>query len=76
MLRNSTSTDPVSTSRESLPGYMQRGWVGQDEQGRSGGALTLEYAIDDAAMLPAIRAFDPANEAVVLRGTGAVELRH
>ncbi|HEX4734309.1 MAG TPA: GH92 family glycosyl hydrolase [Thermoleophilaceae bacterium] len=46
---------PHVTAREGIEGYMQRGWVGQDEQGRSGGALTLEYAIDDAAMLPALR---------------------
>jgi predicted alpha-1,2-mannosidase len=58
MLDNATRLPPV-TARGGLAGYMQRGWVGQDEQSRSGAALTLEYAIDDAAMLPALRRFYP-----------------
>jgi putative alpha-1,2-mannosidase len=61
MLDNATRVPHVS-AREGLEGYMQRGWVGQDEQGRSGGALTLEYAIDDAAMLPALRGYGTPDE--------------
>src|SRR5258705_1093785 len=56
MLHNATTLPPVS-ARDGLSGYLQRGWVGQDETGRSGAALTLEYAIDDAAILPAARAY-------------------
>ena len=58
MLNDATRVPHVS-AREGIEGYMQRGWVGQDETGRSGAALTLEYAIDDAAMLPALRAYAP-----------------
>jgi predicted alpha-1,2-mannosidase len=61
MLDNATRVPHVS-AREGIDGYMQRGWVGQDETGRSGAALTLEYAIDDAAMLPALRRFGTADE--------------
>lgn len=61
MLDNATRT-PHTSSREGVEGYMQRGWVGQDETGRSGAALTLEYAIDDAAMLPALRRFGTADQ--------------
>jgi predicted alpha-1,2-mannosidase len=61
MLANATRV-PHSTSREGIEGYMQRGWVGQDETGRSGAALTLEYGIDDAAMLPALRKYGTADE--------------
>jgi predicted alpha-1,2-mannosidase len=53
---------PHVNAREGIDGYMQRGWVGQDETGRSGAALTLEYAIDDAAMLPALRRFGTPGE--------------
>jgi putative alpha-1,2-mannosidase len=56
MLDNATRVPHVS-AREGIDGYMQRGWIGQDETGRSGAALTLEYAIDDAAMLPALRRY-------------------
>lgn len=62
MLRNGTSTSPVSSSREGLPDYMADGWVGQETTGRSGAALTLEYAIDDAAVLPAARQSGTAAE--------------
>jgi putative alpha-1,2-mannosidase len=61
MLDNATRVPHVS-AREGIEGYMQRGWVGQDETGRSGAALTLEYAIDDAAMLPALRKYGTADE--------------
>src|SRR4051794_13276988 len=61
MLDNGTRL-PHTSAREGIDGYMQRGWVGQDETGRSGAALTLEYAIDDAAMLPALRRFGTADE--------------
>lgn len=61
MLHNSTTLPPTS-SREGLAGYMQRGWVGQDETGRSGAALTLEYAIDDAALLAGARRYGTAAE--------------
>jgi predicted alpha-1,2-mannosidase len=61
MLRNATRV-PHVTAREGIEGYMSRGWIGQDETGRSGAALTLEYAIDDAAMLPALRRFGTADE--------------
>ncbi|MEA2483476.1 MAG: hypothetical protein QOC55_1423, partial [Thermoleophilaceae bacterium] len=61
MLDNATRV-PHTTSREGIEGYMQRGWVGQDETGRSGAALTLEYAIDDAAMLPALRSYGSADQ--------------
>ena len=61
MLDNATRV-PHTSSREGIEGYMQRGWVGQDETGRSGAALTLEYAIDDAAMLPALRRFGSPEE--------------
>jgi predicted alpha-1,2-mannosidase len=61
MLDNATRTPHVS-AREGVDGYMQRGWVGQDETGRSGAALTLEYAIDDAAMLPALQRFGTAEQ--------------
>jgi predicted alpha-1,2-mannosidase len=67
MLHNAT-TLPATSSREGLPGYLARGWVGQDETGRSGAALTLEYAIDDAAMLPAARRFGTPGEIASLRG--------
>lgn len=61
MLDNATRIPHVS-AREGIDGYMQRGWVGQDETGRSGAALTLEYAIDDAAMLPALRRYGSAAQ--------------
>jgi putative alpha-1,2-mannosidase len=61
MLTDATRVPHVS-AREGLEGYLQRGWVGQDETGRSGAALTLEYAIDDAAMLPALRRFGSADD--------------
>jgi putative alpha-1,2-mannosidase len=61
MLDNATRV-PHASAREGIEGYMQRGWVGQDETGRSGAALTLEYAIDDAAMLPALRRFGTPDE--------------
>jgi predicted alpha-1,2-mannosidase len=61
MVHNATAVPHVN-AREGIEGYMQRGWVGQDETGRSGAALTLEYAIDDAAMLPALRRFGTADE--------------
>jgi predicted alpha-1,2-mannosidase len=61
MMENATRVPHVS-AREGIEGYMQRGWVGQDETGRSGAALTLEYAIDDAAMLPALRRFGTPEE--------------
>ena len=61
MVDNATRVPHVS-AREGIDGYMQRGWVGQDETGRSGAALTLEYAIDDAAMLPALRRYGTAGE--------------
>ncbi len=61
MLANATRV-PHATAREGTEGYMQRGWVGQDETGRSGAALTLEYAIDDAAMLPALRKYASADD--------------
>jgi predicted alpha-1,2-mannosidase len=61
MLENATRVPHVS-AREGLEGYAQRGWVGQDETGRSGAALTLEYAIDDAAMLPALRKYGAPGE--------------
>jgi predicted alpha-1,2-mannosidase len=60
-MENATRVPHVS-AREGIEGYMQRGWVGQDETGRSGAALTLEYAIDDAAMLPALRRFGTPDE--------------
>jgi predicted alpha-1,2-mannosidase len=50
------ATHEVS-ARGGITDYMQLGWVPQDRSGRSGAALTLEYAIDDAAMLPALRKF-------------------
>jgi predicted alpha-1,2-mannosidase len=53
---------PHVTAREGVEGYMQRGWVGQDETGRSGAALTLEYAIDDAAMLPVLRRYGTPDQ--------------
>jgi putative alpha-1,2-mannosidase len=56
MVDNATRM-PATTARGGLEGYLQRGWVGQDESSRSGAALTLEYAIDDAAMLPALRKY-------------------
>ena len=61
MVHNAT-TLPHANAREGIEGYLKRGWVGQDETGRSGAALTLEYAIDDAAVLPAARAFGTAEE--------------
>jgi predicted alpha-1,2-mannosidase len=61
MLDNATRVPHVS-AREGVEGYAQRGWVGQDETGRSGAALTLEYAIDDAAMLPALRKYGAPGE--------------
>jgi predicted alpha-1,2-mannosidase len=61
MMHNATAVPHVN-AREGVEGYMQRGWVGQDETGRSGAALTLEYAIDDAAMLPALRRFGTPDE--------------
>ena len=61
MLHDATTLPPVS-ARDGLAGYLARGWVGQDETGRSGAALTLEYAIDDAAMLPAARAYGTASD--------------
>ncbi|HEX6711900.1 MAG TPA: GH92 family glycosyl hydrolase [Thermoleophilaceae bacterium] len=61
MVDNATRV-PHVTAREGIDGYMQRGWVGQDETGRSGAALTLEYAIDDAAMLPVLRRFGTPEE--------------
>jgi putative alpha-1,2-mannosidase len=61
MLDNATRV-PATTARGGLEGYLQRGWVGQDESGRSGAALTLEYAIDDAAMLPALRRYGTPDE--------------
>ncbi|MFL5839080.1 MAG: GH92 family glycosyl hydrolase [Thermoleophilaceae bacterium] len=71
MLRNATRIPHVA-AREGIEGYMQRGWVGQDETGRSGAALTLEYAIDDAAMLPALRRFGtPAEVAAFTRRAGS-----
>jgi predicted alpha-1,2-mannosidase len=64
MVENATRVPHVS-AREGVEGYMQRGWIGQDETGRSGAALTLEYAIDDAAMLPALRHFGTLAEVAV-----------
>lgn len=61
MLDNATRV-PATTARAGLEGYLERGWVGQDESGRSGAALTLEYAIDDAAMLPALRRYGTPDE--------------
>jgi predicted alpha-1,2-mannosidase len=69
MLHNAT-TLPATSSRDGLAGYLQRGWVGQDETGRSGAALTLEYAIDDAAMLPAARAYGTAGEVAAFTQRG------
>jgi predicted alpha-1,2-mannosidase len=69
MLHNATAL-PSVTARDGLAGYLQRGWVGQDETGRSGAALTLEYAIDDAAMLPAARAYGTPGEVVALERRG------
>ena len=59
MLHNATN---ATTSRERVLDYMKLGWVPQNTGGRSGGALTLEYAIDDAAMLPALRRFGTQDE--------------
>jgi predicted alpha-1,2-mannosidase len=61
MLDNATRV-PATTARGGLEGYLQRGWVGQDESSRSGAALTLEYAIDDAAMLPALRSYGTPDQ--------------
>jgi predicted alpha-1,2-mannosidase len=61
MLDNATRV-PATSARGGLEGYLQRGWVGQDESGRSGAALTLEYAIDDAAMLPALRKYGTPDQ--------------
>ena len=66
MLDNATRL-PHVTAREGIDSYMQRGWIGQDETGRSGAALTLEYAIDDAAMLPALREYGTPEEVAGFR---------
>jgi len=70
MLYNATTTNPTTSARDGLAGYLDRGWVGQDETGRSGAALTLEYAIDDAAMLPAARAYGNAGDVTALTQRG------
>jgi predicted alpha-1,2-mannosidase len=69
MLHNAITLPPTS-ARDGLAGYLERGWVGQDETGRSGAALTLEYAIDDAAMLPAARLYGTAEEVAALEKRG------
>ena len=69
MLYDATHVPHVS-AREGLEGYLQRGWVGQDETGRSGAALTLEYAIDDAAMLSALRAYGTPDQVAAFTGRG------
>ena len=59
MLFNATHE---TSSRQGVASYMKLGWVPQTPSGRSGAALTLEYAIDDAAMLPALRQFGTQDE--------------
>jgi predicted alpha-1,2-mannosidase len=67
MLRQST-TLPPNSSRDGLEDYMARGWVGQKPSGRSGAALTLEYAIDDNALLGVARRHGTPEEIAALRG--------
>lgn len=55
------ATHEVS-AREGITDDMRIGWVPQKPSGRSGAALTLEYAIDDAAMLPALREYGTPDE--------------
>ena len=72
MWRQAT-TLPAVAGREGLAGFMdpEQGWVGQDESGRSGAALTLEYAIDDTALLGVARRFGTPEQVTALERRAA-----
>jgi predicted alpha-1,2-mannosidase len=70
MWRQAT-TLPAVAGREGLAGYLERGWVGQDETGRSGAALTLEYAIDDTALLGVARRYGTPEQVAALEQRAA-----